>query len=285
VTKIAQLALALLGTTITVGVMQYARNVAPSVAAPAGPAFRIQTSDGGAVNVGPRVGGEPDGFLGERNVRVPAAGSRPNSLPYLSNDVRGVEATEPLHTEPEPERETVFGFQLPAWLDSLLGRRSSVAGGVGHRSAEPLPSTAPSTTPPSGTPAGATACNHDVAPNPQGITAQVEFVGVLLDGGQRAGDSFSARELDDLKILVDWKSLFQNHAQRIDLIAPDGSLYQSLSRLVTAADVGAPAETRVPVNGSWITRHGLYGSWCVEVFIDQESAPVVSSRLVIARPQ
>jgi hypothetical protein len=279
VTKTAQLALALLGTTITVGVMQYARNVDPSVAAPAGPAFRIQTSDGGAGNVGPRVGGDPDGFLLERNVRVPVEGPRPSGGPDRSNDVRGEEATEPMDTQPEPE--TVLGFQLPAWLETLLGRRSSVAGGVAPRSTEPLPST----TPPSGTPASAIACNHDVAPNPQGITAQVEFVGVLLDGGQRAGDSFSAAELDDLKILVDWKSLFQNHAQRIDLIAPDGSLYQSLSRLVTAADVGALAETRVPVNGSWITRHGLYGSWCVEVFIDQESAPVVSSRLVIARPQ
>lgn len=62
-------------------------------------------------------------------------------------------------------------------------------------------------------------------------------------------------------------------------MAPDGSLYQSLPRLVTATDNGAQLETRVPA------RYGLYGSWCVAVFLDQESSPVASSRLVIARPQ
>jgi hypothetical protein len=88
-----------------------------------------------------------------------------------------------------------------------------------------------------------------------------------------------------LKILVEWQSLLDNHAQRVDLIAPDGTLYQSLSRLVTAGDNGGQVETRVPVNGTWITRYGLYGSWCIEVFLDEESAPVASSRVVIAKPQ
>src|SRR2546425_6993412 len=44
----------------------------------------------------------------------------------------------------------------------------------------------------------------------------------------------------------------------------------------------APVQTLLPVNGTWITRYGLYGAWCVEVFFDQSESPVASSRLVIS---
>jgi hypothetical protein len=104
---------------------------------------------------------------------------------------------------------------------------------------------------------------------------------VLLDGQQVTAEQFSGATLSDLKIVVQWQSLFQNHMQRLDLIAPDGSLYQSLSRPLTATD--ASVETLLPVNGTWITRYGLYGGWCVEVFLDQQNAPITSSPLVIAR--
>src|SRR5438876_10455871 len=67
-----------------------------------------------------------------------------------------------------------------------------------------------------------------------------------------------------------------------DFIAPDGSLYRSLSRPLTATDGDAPVETLLPVNGTWITRYSLYGAWCVEAFLDQEQEPVASSRLVIS---
>jgi hypothetical protein len=281
VTRIAKLALALVGTAVTLVVAQYGRNVDRSVAATAAATFRVQASDGNATKVGPRVAGEPEIIFPERGATMPARGARPGAVPGAANPI-DVEADAET-TDAEPA--TVLGIPLPAWVDTMLGRRSPVGGGMPVRSTENPPSTVPNAAALNSVPAGATACRHDLAPNPQGITAQVDFVGVLLNGQQRAGDSFSGAELDDLKILVEWKSLFQNHAQRVDLIAPDGSLYQSLSRIVTAADIGAPAETRVPVNGSWITRYGLYGSWCVEIFIDQDSAPVTSSRLVIARPQ
>jgi hypothetical protein len=38
----------------------------------------------------------------------------------------------------------------------------------------------------------------------------------------------------------------------------------------------------VPVSGSWITRYGLYGSWCVDLFFDQDEKPVASGRVVIS---
>jgi hypothetical protein len=132
-------------------------------------------------------------------------------------------------------------------------------------------------------PAGDFACAGQ-APfaQPHGVTANVSFVGVLLNGTERAGRTFSSRELGDLKIRVEWQNLFQNHRQRLDLVAPDGSLYQSLSRPLIITDVAAPVETLLPVNGTWITRYGLFGTWCVKVFFDEDDAPVSSSRLVIS---
>jgi hypothetical protein len=279
VTRPAKLALALFGTVVTLVAAQYGRSVDRSVAATPAASFRVQASDGGATKVGARAG-EPEVIFPARDAATPPRSARPAAVPGAPTPI-DVEADS---ETPDAEPATVFGIPLPAWVDTMLGRRSPVAGGTPARSTD-LPSTVPSAPRPSSAPAIGTACKHDVVPNPQGITAQLDFVGVLLNGQQREGDSFSGAELDDLKILVDWKSLFQNHAQRVDLIAPDGSLYQSLSRMVTVTDVGTPAETRIPVNGSWITRYGLYGSWCVEVFVDQESAPVTSSRLLIARPQ
>jgi hypothetical protein len=139
------------------------------------------------------------------------------------------------------------------------------------------------TTQPGNAPAAGNGCSrHELHIQPQGVSADVNFVGVLLSGNERAGRQFSSAELNDVKILVQWKNLFQNHRQRLDLIAPDGSLYQSLSRLVMAGDADAPVQMLLPVNGTWITRYGLYGAWCVEVFLDQDDAPTTSGRLVIS---
>ena len=113
----------------------------------------------------------------------------------------------------------------------------------------------------------------------------VRCVGMLLNGQELLGQNFPAAQLSDLKILVQWQSLFQSHLQRLDLIAPDGSLYQSFSRPLTAGDADAPVETLLPVNGTWITRYGLYGAWCIEAFLDQQEQPITSSRLVIASPR
>ena len=120
--------------------------------------------------------------------------------------------------------------------------------------------------------------------HPQGVGAHVEFVAAQLNGTERRGHAFAGAQLSDLKILVHWRNLFQNHKQRLDIIAPDGALYQSFSKPLTARDDEAPVETVLPVNGTWITQYGLYGTWCVEVFLDDDDEPVAHSRLVIRRP-
>jgi hypothetical protein len=278
-TKSAQLGLALASTVITVAIAHYARNVDRVIAAPPAAAYGVKGHASGASGAVRRAA-EPEVVLPARAAAMPATGAPPQGTPGGSTDVNDDAAVN----TPEREPTIIFGIALPEWLDEILGRRrASVPGGMaaapGDTPAAPNASVATSAA------TGAQGCKHDPAPHPQGVTAQVDFVGVLLNGQQREGDSFTAAELDDLKILVEWKSLLENHAQRVDLVAPDGSLYQSLTRLVTAGDNGAQLETRVPVNGSWITRYGLYGSWCVEVFLDQESAPLASTRLVIAKPQ
>jgi hypothetical protein len=276
VTKSSQLALALASTVITVVIVQHARDVDRFIAATPAAAYGVQGSASGGSKVGRRAA-EPEVVIPQRGAAMPVAGA-PRPVPAAAST--DADDDSPVAT-PEPEPTTVFGIPLPEWLEELIGRRrSSVPGGM------PASSTGtPTTAPKSSTTAAGGGCKHEVAPHPQGVSAQIDFVGVLLNGQQREGNSFTGAELDDLKVVVEWKSLVENHAQRIDLVAPDGSLYQSLPRLVTATDNGAQLETRVPVNGTWITRYGLYGSWCVEVFLDQESAPVASSQLVIARPQ
>ena len=115
----------------------------------------------------------------------------------------------------------------------------------------------------------------------QGVHAHVEFVADQLNGTHHGGHTFSSARVSDLRILVHWRNLLRNHWQRLDLITPDGALYQSFTRLLTARDVDAPVETVLHVNGTWITQYGLYGTWCVEVFVDDEEQPVTHSRFVI----
>jgi hypothetical protein len=123
---------------------------------------------------------------------------------------------------------------------------------------------------------------QDLQVQAQGVTADLAFVGVLLTGTERQDEQFSRVELDALKIVVQWGNLFSNHRQRLELMTPDGSVYQSLSRQLTITDGVAPVATSVPVSGSWITRYGLYGSWCVDLFFDQDEKPVASGRVVIS---
>jgi hypothetical protein len=278
-TKPPQLTLALLGTAITVVAFHYARNIDAVVAAPPAAVYGAQTSDGGTPRA--RQGNTPpEVVIPERRSAMPVTSARPAVAPGAT--------TEPIDQDvadaPETEATTFFGIPVPSWLDDMIGRRrSSVAGGTPVPSSETPATAMPATT--SKAAGGAGGCKHTPGPHPQGVSAQVDFVGILLNGQQRESDTFSGAEIDDLKILVEWKSLSQNHAQRLDLIAPDGSLYQSFPRLVTVADNGTPVETRVPVNGTWITRYGLYGGWCVELFLDGEDAPVSGTRLVIAKPQ
>ncbi len=96
------------------------------------------------------------------------------------------------------------------------------------------------------------------------------------------GDHFSASALRDLLILVKYRDLTPGpHTQLLQLYLPDGALYQ---QFMSAVGPGAPAqvETRLPVGGTWITQYSLYGTWHVEVYLDQAQTPTVQRTLVLA---
>jgi hypothetical protein len=178
---------------------------------------------------------------------------------------------------------------VTATLSRLLGLRRPDPGVESPRAADqttpavlltdPVASSAASAP----TPTAPSECrSQDLQVQAQGVSASVSFVGILLAGSERQDQVFSGAELSDLKIVVQWSNLFSHHRQRVELIAPDGSVYQSLSRPLTTANTMAPVELVVPVSGTWITRYGLYGAWCVDVFFDQDEKPVASRALSIS---
>lgn len=104
------------------------------------------------------------------------------------------------------------------------------------------------------------------ATSPSGVAADVTFTGLHHDGSRRRGTEFSSPGLRDLLIGVTLRGLSGSRQQRIELYAPDGSLYQKFS-----GPAAPTTETRLPVGGTWITGHGLLGTWTVEVFVDGQA--------------
>ena len=118
---------------------------------------------------------------------------------------------------------------------------------------------------------------------------RVHLVGLLHDGKQLPGGRhFTTRTLRDLLLVVEYRALHAGaHTQRLKLYAPDGALYQQFT---TAFAVGPgrahawlPVETRLPVGGTWITEHSLYGTWRLEVYLDAASRPTESHPFTLTR--
>jgi hypothetical protein len=112
------------------------------------------------------------------------------------------------------------------------------------------------------------------------LPAMVQFVAISRRGETLAGDSFEVGTMRDLKILV-WWSVAGQHVQRLELVSPDGSLYQ---RFVAAFDTDAAklVETMLPVAGTWITDHSLFGQWTVNVYLDDAQTPFTSASFSVS---
>jgi hypothetical protein len=108
--------------------------------------------------------------------------------------------------------------------------------------------------------------------------ARVALQGVGRDRTVKAGSRFTADRVNDLLVTVQWKFVEDDLVQRIHLIAPDGAVYQ---RMAVPIPENRKTETRVPVAGTWITQHSLYGAWCVEVFLDGVPEPVARRGFVL----
>ncbi len=107
--------------------------------------------------------------------------------------------------------------------------------------------------------------------------ATIQFVSINNDGSQTGGAEFLGSVIRDLRILVGWQNLSGGHTQRLELFTPDGSLYQRLATSFT----GTSVEAGLPVGGTWITEHALFGAWRVEVFLDSQQMPITSGVFVL----
>lgn len=113
---------------------------------------------------------------------------------------------------------------------------------------------------------------------------RLSFVGVLTNGRSRVGGEFAGDGLRDLRIVADWTELDGVHHQRVEVSSPDGSLYQRFTAAFAATGRPLSVTARLPVNGTAIVDAGLYGEWCVELFLDDEDAPIARRGFLLTAP-
>lgn len=121
--------------------------------------------------------------------------------------------------------------------------------------------------------------------------ARVQVLGVDDNGATVGGTAFAADGVRYLRLIV-WWNVAGAHRQRLELFAPDGSLYQRLAtefdgdetafRQRGARSPWTVVETKLLVSGTWITEHALYGAWRVDVYLDGTSVPIASEEFVLA---
>jgi hypothetical protein len=121
-----------------------------------------------------------------------------------------------------------------------------------------------------GGPAGASAGTQS------GLSAALTLTGRLHNGSSLQGDQFSTTSLRDLLISTTYSNVSGTHRQRLELYAPDGSLYQKLTGAVAPS-----TQALIPVGGTWITQHALFGEWRVDVYVDRETTPITSQTFAL----
>ena len=104
-----------------------------------------------------------------------------------------------------------------------------------------------------------------------GVGATLTVTGQLHNGSSLQSDQFSATSLRDLLFSMTYTGVSGSHRQRLELYAPDGSLYQRLSGAVAPT-----TQSLLPVGGTWITEHSLFGGWRVDLYLDRETSPIAS---------
>jgi len=129
---------------------------------------------------------------------------------------------------------------------------------------------------------GAATAAWGATPKVHGDPARVSFKGIDNRGHERGGEHFSPEDLGTLVVVVSWQTLFGTHAQRVELVTPDGSVYQQFTSEVASYDGRARVETAVRVGGTWITEYQLFGNWTVNVYLDDDTTPVATGSFVLA---
>jgi hypothetical protein len=118
----------------------------------------------------------------------------------------------------------------------------------------------------------------------------LQVVGTLNSGKKIEVAEYSVRQLRDLTIVA-WWNVPGTHVQRLELRAPDGSVYQRLTRTFTTDSSphvtgdgrarGTAVRTLVPVGGTWIREYSLVGTWQINLYMDRSRTPIASYALVL----
>ena len=111
----------------------------------------------------------------------------------------------------------------------------------------------------------------------------------------RRNAQFSAANIMDLELEVRFpRKLTGQHELELKVYTPKGNLYQSMS-IPFSADEEEPATGRMrrrtkkvratlPVAGTSIVTHSLYGKWKVEAFLDGADKRCTSPRSFVIEP-
>jgi hypothetical protein len=116
------------------------------------------------------------------------------------------------------------------------------------------------------------------------VEGRLSFVGIIASGRTQVGAEFSGAGLRELRIVSAWTDLEEDHQQRVEVFSPDGALYQRFTGAFTATGRPLSVTTRLPVEGTSIVDAGLYGAWCVELYLDDEDEPIARRRFTLTAP-
>jgi hypothetical protein len=107
---------------------------------------------------------------------------------------------------------------------------------------------------------------------PAVITADVAFCAGV---NSECNSAFDTRLIRDLYIFATWHYLEGTHTQTLRFILPDGNVYGTMeaplsgvSKLRPHKDSPVVAMSVLPVAGTYITQHSLFGKWTVQVLLD-----------------
>jgi hypothetical protein len=153
-------------------------------------------------------------------------------------------------------------------------RKAPQVAGSGHADksdSDPVPAPTPAVGGPPGTASGTGGGSP---------SAQLRISGLHHDGVVKEQTQFTAAALRDLHLDVSYVQVDGAHRQRIELFTPDGTLYQRRSRDVIVTP-GQAVKTRVPVGGTWITDHSLFGNWRVAVYLDESPTPIATGAFAL----
>ena len=127
--------------------------------------------------------------------------------------------------------------------------------------------------------------------------------------GQRnffGDEEFSMAVIRDIFIQTHWKQIQGEHIQRVHIYSPDGNIFQKrvvpfsitdqlksqrrkVSGITNMVDVqkarptkdGQAVVVHFPVSGTWVSQHGMLGTWRVDAFLNQESRPSVTGTFTL----